>query len=231
MAVKEKERVAFTKREWDAQIEAHRIAAYGEHGYTLVNADGDEVVDSDKFEKAALKVLMKTKVTEPTERTSKALSSRQLVSALFSPTPFENWSEYLDENDELSTEGEAWRKIESDCWSLANPGESGRLQKRLDDSDLVIVKARVIAPKPGRRKPEVGVYVADSDRLIFDDGAAGFEERIAAMTEAYVEWLNMCGRRRPHMLPAIEKRVDKATKQQSDLAKSKLALPTGEDES
>jgi hypothetical protein len=197
----------------DAIVDQAFIAA----GYTSVGTDSTLDIDDEKMKARALEVVRTKVVSNPKEKSAKAISQGELYAAVFPDGP---GADPDSARDLSSDEYDARRKLVRRVWNLTNPGRHGYIQKRLGaNGSLVLCRTTIM-----RDLDEVkGCYVTDHPDLIIVDSLRPQVEAMVKQANNLAKHFEMLGGRHPglegRMLGELGTGINKAV----------AALPTAED--
>jgi hypothetical protein len=195
-------------------------AAYAAEGYTKT-VDGVEARDNAKLATATFQTVITAKARTNEERETKAIRKGELAKATFPSLP--GPGEY-DPSDVVARK--VWEVARGAAWSEANPVHNSRVQKMVGTAGKGLVLCRTTV---GLDSTDA-VYVTDDPAMILADFSQPLKDAVQRAAERLALNLHMVGVRKPDMTKALKGEVDSGLKNATTLAKNKLALTTGDNQ-
>lgn len=201
-------------------------AAYADHEF----ADDFGYPSPERLRRSTISALMQDPVMDRHERIVKAQTAYALTQRLFPRVAAPGTDEY-EEGGVLAER--VWDALESAVWRTTDPkaNSSGqRLVAKLAPEDGYVLARTDIPVGEGMNATMAkAAYVTKDWDSLKRDYAKPLREKINKVVEAAARDLAMVAERNPELAEQITREINGAMKVASDLARTRLALTTGDE--
>lgn len=213
----------------DAIANEQIFAAYKEHGFTVQAPDGEELVDHSLVREEVIALLCENPVTSTADRKINAVTKHALAAHLFPSVPAQGSDEYEAGG---AVAAKVWKALLDQTWRATDPKHKSPGQKLLGErgDGLVLVRAKVPVGDGMKISMADAAYVTTDEESLVKDFVAPFRDAVNAAAEELAKNLGMAVERNPALAERLTREVESGMKTATNLARSTLALSTGNDD-
>jgi hypothetical protein len=208
---------SFADQVTDAALEAFKA-----DGYVKTNEDGSEDRDLQKFAETIYEIVVRARVTDRAEKSSKAITKGKLQHLVLPSIP-EEGTEAWSEADEATQNGRA-RALQA-VWNEAKDAHVGRIQRMLgaNRTGLTLCKTKVSIDG----NPVDAVYVTDVEELVLADYVGPRKDAIRKAADKFAKDLAQVTERNPALAEVLGRELEAGMKAATQLARATLELTSG----
>jgi hypothetical protein len=213
----------------DALAHEKIFAAYRDHGFTVLDSDGEEYVEHSLVREAVIALLCESPVTDSTERKTKAVTKHALSAHLFPSVPAQGSEEYEEGG---AVAAKVWKALLDQTWRATDPKHKSPGQKLLGQrgDGLVLVRAKVPVGEGMKVGMADAAYVTTDEDSLVKDFVGPFRDAVNTAAAELAKNLGMAVERNPALAERLTREVENGMKTATNLARSTLALSTGSDD-
>lgn len=176
---------------------------YVKAGFTKTARDGSTTVDDEKMRQRVFEVVSGAVITNKAEKKAKAISQGELFGLAFPDGPGARPGT-ADMLDPLGAEVRS--VLTRKCWNLTNPRPTGYVQKRLNDTPLVLCRGEFLRDMDYI----AGVWVTASPALIMEDSVKPASQKIVQVASDMRLHAIMVTKRHPELESKVVAEINSA---------------------
>jgi len=210
----------------DALANEKILTAYRDHGFTVQSPDGEEDVEHSLVREAVIALLCENPVTSYADRKTKAVTKHALAAHLFSGVPAQGSDEY-EQGGAVAVK--VWKALLDQTWRATDPKHKSPGQKLLGErgDGLVLVRAKVPVGEGMKIAMADAAYVTTDEDSLVKDFVGPFRDAVNNAAAELAKNLGMAVERNPALAERLTREVESGMKTATNLARSTLALSTG----